>query len=518
MISINGIRLSPTDSESSLSSRAAKKLGIKEQDILSLTILKRSVDARRKSDVHYTYTLGIELANEGFFTSRGYERIEREPYAFPKCTSSVRPVIAGFGPAGMFAALVLAEAGLRPIVLERGDDADTRKSKVDSFWSGAPLDTESNVQFGEGGAGTFSDGKLNTGIRDKRIRFVLETFVRFGANERILGDAKPHIGTDVLINVVKNLRAHVISLGAEVRFRHKLTNISVKDGAVREFTVSCPTGNYTLSAPLILALGHSARDTFEYLLSAGIPLEPKPFAMGVRIEHSRETINASQYGSFSSVMPAADYKLTYNGNGRSVYSFCMCPGGNVVAAASEEGCTVTNGMSLAARDAENSNAAIIVAVRPDMFPDSSPLGGIYWQRDIERRAYALTGSYRAPAQTAGDFLGKGSYSPSVRPSYLPGVESADIRSILPRHIADGLSEALPAFARKISAFGDMGALLTAPETRTSSCVRILRNPKTLSSPISGIYPAGEGAGYAGGIMSAAVDGIKCAEALASQLR
>ena len=441
----------------------------------------------------------------------------------PKSPPSGRPVIVGFGPAGIFAALVLAEAGLKPIVLERGQDALTRQKKVQEFWGGGALDPQCNVQFGEGGAGTFSDGKLNTGTKNPRIRWVLEQFADAGAHAEILFDAKPHIGTDVLVTVVQNLRERIIHLGGDIRFGAQMTALSLTDGAVSGVTYMQNSETHTLPcSQLILAIGHSARDTYRQLLEQGIPMEPKPFSMGVRIEHPQLLIDRAQYGcsADSLNLPAADYKLNVKlPDGSSAYTFCMCPGGYVVAAASEEGRVVTNGMSNCARDGENANAAVLVTLHPEDFPDKSTLGGMYWQQEIEAAAYLAGGrNYRAPAQLVGDFL---SHRPStalgaVTPTYRPGVTLCDLHDVLPEQITAVLEQALPTLDQRLEGFASPDAVLTAPETRSSSPVRILRGDN-YQSAVTGLYPCGEGAGYAGGITSAAVDGMLCAEALIQSL-
>ena len=421
--------------------------------------------------------------------------------------------MVGFGPAGMFAALILAQAGLRPLVLERGEDAQTRHEKVSRFFATGQLDTRSNVQFGEGGAGTFSDGKLNTGVNNPRIGWILEQLVRFGAREDILFDAKPHVGTDVLLHVVQNLRQTLISLGAEVRFRSQVTDIRRENGGVTGLQVN--GGEWIDCNRVIFAVGHSARDTFRTLHQMGIPMEAKPFSMGVRIEHLQSSIDAAQYGRQNPVLPPADYKLVKHLEEETVYTFCMCPGGYVVAAASEEGRCVTNGMSYADREGENANAALLVTLNPRDFPSEDPLAGMYWQETIEERAFRVGGeNYCAPAQRVEDFLsGRPSSGPGkVQPTYHPGVTWCDLHSVLPEKITNALKKALPLLDGNLKGFADGDSVLTAPETRSSSPVRIVRGEDKQSVGLRGLFPAGEGAGYAGGIMSAAVDGILCAEA------
>ena len=522
MIRIRDLMLPPEHDQNALLYLAAQALHVRASDITALTIFRRSLDARKKPLLRWVYTVDVTLrSGEGKLLrqNRNSKISKAEPYYYsiPKKTSDKRPVVAGFGPAGMFAALVLARAGLRPIVLERGECAQERQKKVERFWRDGVLDPESNVQFGEGGAGTFSDGKLNTGTKNERGRWVLEQLVRFGAQEEILYDAKPHVGTDVLFNVVQNLRCQVCELGGEVRFGARLTAI-MKDGDAISGVEYVQNGE-TLRmdcSQVILAIGHSARDTFRYLHESGVPMEPKPFSMGVRIEHEQELIDRAQYGApRTGNIPPADYKLSVHlPDGSSAYTFCMCPGGHVVAAASQTGGVVTNGMSYAARDGINANAALLVTLKPEDFPYEGTLGGMLWQEEIERRAYEISGSYRAPAQTVGDFLGgKASERLScVEPTYRPGVVLCDLHDVLPEKLTKTLEQAIPALDGMLKGFGDPGALLTAPETRSSSPVRILRG-EDLQSPVRGLYPCGEGAGYAGGIMSAAVDGMLCAEAV-----
>ena len=520
MIRIREIGMPPEHNVHQLAFEAARLLKIPNSKILRCSIVRRSVDARKKPDVKIVYTVDVAVSgNEArILRSSGCKRAELAPtayYAPPKAASIPvqRPVIVGFGPAGMFAALVLARAGLKPLVLERGEDAAARHEKVAHFFATGQLDTESNVQFGEGGAGTFSDGKLNTGLNNPRIGWVLQQLVRFGAGEDILFDAKPHVGTDVLLTVVQNLRREVISLGGEVRFSTKVTELTRENGAVTG--VKTEAGEWIPSNHVLLAIGHSARDTFRMLLETGVPMEPKPFAMGVRIEHSQADIDRAQYGAVDPVLPPADYKVVRHQDAETVYSFCMCPGGYVVAAASQEGRVVTNGMSYASRDGENANAALLVTVNPRDFPGTSPLAGMYWQEELEARAFAAGGGgYRAPAQTVGDFLKKQpSTSPGrVLPTYRPGVTWCDLHTVLPEKITGALREAIPALEQNLPGFADSDAVLTAPETRSSSPVRILRG-EDRQSALRGLYPCGEGAGYAGGIMSAAIDGILTAEAI-----
>ena len=420
--------------------------------------------------------------------------------------------MVGFGPAGMFCALILAMAGLEPLVLERGEDARTRHEKVNRFFETGELDPGSNVQFGEGGAGTFSDGKLNTGVNNPRIGWILEQFVAAGAPETILYDAKPHVGTDLLLTVVQNIRKRIISLGGEVRFNAQVTDIQVNEGRIYGLEVN---GSQVIPCDsVILAIGHSARDTFSMLQRKSVPMEPKPFSMGVRIEHRQSLIDLAQYGTNDLPLGAADYKLVKHLDGETVYTFCMCPGGYVVAAASEEGGIVTNGMSFSGRAGENANAALLVTVNPRDFPYEGPLGGMLWQRELEQRAYGLSGTYRAPAQTVGDFLaGRASTGPgSVLPTYRPGVTWCDLHDVLPEKITKALAEGIVGMEACLKGFSDPNAVLTGPETRSSSPVRILRD-ESRSSAVRGLFPCGEGAGYAGGIMSAAIDGILCAESL-----
>ena len=524
MIRIREISLPPEHSVHQLPYEAARLLRISNSKVRKLSIVRRSVDARKKPDVKIIYTVDVAVeGNEAkILRQSGCKRAAIAPvsyYKVPKTDKvcAKRPIVVGFGPAGMFAALVLALAGQKPLVLERGEDAQSRHEKVQRFFETGVLDAKSNVQFGEGGAGTFSDGKLNTGVNNPRIGWVLEQMVKAGAGEDILFDAKPHVGTDVLLTVVQNIRQRIISLGGEVRFNTQVSRLCMEAGAVTGVVTA--DGEAIEADHVILAIGHSARDTFESLLEQGVPMEPKPFAMGVRIEHKQETVDLSQYGKVDPVLPPADYKLVRHLEDRTVYTFCMCPGGYVVAAASEEGRVVTNGMSYSDRAGENANAALLVSVNPEDLPGEGPLAGMYWQRAIEEKAFvAGGGNYCAPAQRVGDFLqGKPSAcAGAVKPTYRPGVTWCDLHGVLPEIITDALKKALPQLDGNLKGFADADAVLTAPETRSSSPVRINRD-ESRQSAVRGLYPTGEGAGYAGGIMSAALDGIMTAEAILESL-
>lgn len=517
MLLINNVKL-PLDTDfSDLKPVAARALHTDISNIKSAALYKKSVDARRKDDLHFCCSITICAKNESLLLkkSKNAQLFSPHRYVWKKAFSvpQIRPVVVGFGPAGMFAALTLARAGITPLVFERGQDADTRTDDVRRFFDGGKLNTESNIQFGEGGAGTFSDGKLNTGIKDYRCRAVLEELVRHGAPENILTDAKPHIGTDILVDVVKNIRAEIVSLGGEVRFGERLDDIILKNGKLTSIIVS---GREIPCKKLILATGHSARDVFSMLKSRNIQMIRKPFSVGVRIEHLQGDINRALYGENANnpALSAADYKLAVHlDNGRGVYTFCMCPGGEVINASSETGGLCVNGMSNSRRDGLNANSAVLVGINPEDLSGDDVLSGCAFQKQIEAAAFAAAGG-AVPVTTVGNFIfGKPFEITEVKPTIKPRFAYADFDRLFPEFVSNSLKKGILAFDRKISGFAKDSAVLTAPETRSSSPVRIVRGADGQSVTVIGLYPCGEGAGYAGGIMSAAADGMKTAEAV-----
>lgn len=521
-VRINNIKLSLDEDTKILKKKAAKLAGIGESDIKNFHILKEAVDARKKDRIVLLYHVEFDCPNEEKVVKRAsssnilYEpQREKQKIKYGSRPLDYRPVIVGSGPAGLFAGLIMAYNGYNPIILERGEQVEKRTETIKHFCSTGMLDTDSNVQFGEGGAGTFSDGKLTTRIKDPYISYVLEEFVKAGAPEEIIYSGKPHIGTDILKDVVRNIRNTIIRLGGEIRFRSKVTGIRTANGRIASLLVN---DEYEQPCSIaIMALGHSARDTYEMLLKSGVIFEQKPFAIGVRIEHTQKFIDESQYGDFAGHprLPAADYRLAYNDSKlrRPCYTFCMCPGGVVIPASSEENRLVTNGMSEYKRDKENANSALLVGVGPGDFGSSHPLAGVEFQRYYEGLAYkAGGGGYVAPVQLVGDFLNDriSTKLKGVVPSYERGWVFRSLKECLPPYVIEVMKEGLLSFDKKIKGFADEGAVLTGVETRSSSPVRMIRNENYESVGIQGIYPCGEGAGYAGGIMSAAVDGIRVA--------
>lgn len=532
MLRLTELKLPLDHNDDALKAAIIKRLDIPANDLINYTIFRRSVDARKSHAILFIYTLDIEAETEPdilerFRDDRNIKPAPDTTYHFvthaPAQGLPLRPVIIGMGPSGLFAALILAQSGFRPLILERGKAVRDRTKDTFDLWRKGILNPESNVQFGEGGAGTFSDGKLHTQIKDPKHygRKVLQELVKAGAPPEILYVSKPHIGTYRLVTIVEKMRATIQSLGGEIRFQSRVDDIEIKDGQV--CGVILASGERIAANHLIVAIGHSARDTFEMIHKRGIAMEAKPFSIGFRIEHPQSLIDHSRHGinADNPLLGAADYKLVHHAsNGRSVYSFCMCPGGVVVAAASEPGRVVTNGMSQYSRKERNANSGIVVGISPADYPDG-PLAGMEFQRFWESRAFELGGgNYQAPGQLVGDFLaGRPSTTlGSVKPSYTPGIHLCDLSTAMPDYAIDAIREALPAFAKKIKDFDLADAVLTGVETRTSSPVRIIRGDLDLQSiNTRGLYPTGEGAGYAGGILSSAVDGIKVAEAAAVSL-
>jgi uncharacterized protein len=528
MLRLTEIKLPLNHDENAIKIAILEKLKIKPEQLHSVNVFKRGFDARKKTDIQLIYTLDIEVDNEAALLQQfakdqhvkpapdtRYQFVARAPANLPE-----RPVVIGLGPCGLFAGLLLAQMGFNPIILERGKEVRERTKDTFGFWRGKALNPESNVQYGEGGAGTFSDGKLYSQVKDPKHygRKVMSEFVEAGAPDEIMYVSKPHIGTFKLVAMVEKMRARIIELGGEIRFSCRVDDIHIDQGHITGLTLS--TGERLHSRHVVLAVGHSARDTFQMLYDRGVYIEAKPFSIGFRIEHEQSMIDECRFGpnAGNPILGAADYKLVHHcSNGRSVYSFCMCPGGTVVAAASEEGRVVTNGMSQYSRHERNANSAIVVGIDPERDYPGHPLAGIALQRQLEAQAFAIGGeNYHAPAQLIGDFLA-GTPSAAlgeVKPSYTPGITLTDLSQVLPDFAIAAIREAIPAFDRQINGFAKKDGLLTGVETRTSSPICIKRGTDMQSINIKGLYPAGEGAGYAGGILSAGIDGIKVAEALA----
>lgn len=536
MLRLTDIQLPLNHAEADLGSAILKRLKIEASDLTSFSIFKRSYDARKKTAIVLIYTVDAEVNNEAAILAttkdiQGQSKISITPdtsykfVAHAKEGNYPRPVVVGFGPCGLFAALILAQMGFKPIVLERGKAVRERTKDTWGLWRKRELQPESNVQFGEGGAGTFSDGKLYSQVKDPKHygRKVLTEFVKAGAPEEIMYVSKPHIGTFRLVKMIEEMRANIIALGGEIRFQQKVTDFDVQDGVLRGLTVN---DTERLEADhVVLAIGHSARDTFQLVYDKGIYVEAKPFSVGFRIEHPQSIIDQARFGpnAGNKILGAADYKLVHHAkNNRSVYSFCMCPGGTVVAATSEPGRVVTNGMSQYSRNERNANSAIVVGISPEIDYPGHPLAGIAFQRELESKAYELGGAnYNAPGQLVGDFLANRASTElgDVAPSYKPGITLCNLAEALPAFAIEAIREAIPEFDKQIKGFSLKDAILTGVETRTSSPIRIKRNDDDLQSiNTKGLFPAGEGAGYAGGILSAAIDGIKIAEALALQLQ
>ena len=532
MLRLTDIKLPLNHDEQALEKAVLATLGIDAEQLNTINVFKRGYDARNNKDIQLIYTLDVDVSNEGSLLEKFKKQTHVRPtpdmqYKFVATAPenlTERPVVVGLGPCGLFAALILAQMGFKPIVLERGKAVRERTKDTFGFWRKQPLNPESNVQFGEGGAGTFSDGKLYSQVKDRKHygRKVLHEFVAAGAPAEIEYVSKPHIGTFKLVNMVEKMRAQIIELGGEIRFSTKVEKLDLEatDNGNQIKGLHLSNGDYLASRFVVLAIGHSARDTFTALHEQGVYIEPKPFSIGFRIEHEQSMIDACRFGDNAGnpILGAADYKLVHHcKNGRSVYSFCMCPGGTVVAAASEPGRVVTKGMSQYSRHERNANSAIVVGITPEKDYPDHPLAGIELQRRLEEAAYRAGGeNYNAPAQLIGDFLaGKPSQElGEVTPSYTPGITLTDLSKVVPEFVTEAIREAIPALDRQIKGFAKADGMLTGVETRTSSPICIKRTGDYESVNVSGLYPAGEGAGYAGGILSAGIDGIRVAEAVA----
>lgn len=516
---INNIKIYKDLDLETLIKYVCKKYHIIYEDILDCHIIKKSIDARDKNNIHYLYNIALNLKNEKKYSKLDEYKEFKLPNINISSNNSLKPIIIGAGPSGLFAALTFIKNGINPIIIEQGKKVEDRKKDVDLFIKTGKLNINSNIQFGEGGAGTFSDGKLTSGINNPLCNIVLQDFHKFGAPKQILYLSKPHIGTDNLIKIISNIRSYIIENGGQFLFNSKLTDLHIKNNKIQSITYVNDNKEYNISASnLILAIGHSSRDTFYKIYNKGLHMESKNFSVGVRIEHLQKNINLSQYGNKTTLkLPPAEYKLVYHdkSTNRSCYSFCMCPGGTVMASSSDENTVVTNGMSVFKRNGTNANSAILVNVTPNDFSSSNPLAGIDFQKQLEEKAFIAGGkNYYAPIQKVGDYINNTlSYNfGSVLPTYLPGTTFYNLNEILPNFVNITMKKALLYFDKQIHGFANPDALLTGLETRSSSPVKIVRG-ENLMSNIEGIYPCGEGAGYAGGIMSAAVDGIKCALAI-----
>lgn len=514
MIRIKDIKIREDLLEEKVLEKALQKNRLQKEDVKKWYIYKKSIDARKKEDIFYNYTIDIELKDKN--KEKRFEKIEeyKMPEIKVKRTSKIQPVIIGAGPAGLFFALIFVENGIKPILIERGKKVEDRVKDIEEFINNRKFNSKSNIQFGEGGAGTFSDGKLNTGNSSIYSRKVLEEFVKFGAPKEIMYVAKPHLGTDNLVKIIKNIREYILQQGGQMFFEEEVIDFEIEKGQIKSVITDQKRKIKTDS--VILAIGHSARDTFKKLNELGVKIAPKNFAVGVRIEHLQKDINIAQYGNKTKLrLGSADYKLVYHAsNGRTCYTFCMCPGGKVMASNSEESSIVTNGMSNFARDGENANSALLVNISIEDFYKESPLDGMYFQEELEKKAFELGGkNYNAPIQRVEDFLENKTTTNlgKIKPTYMPGVTFANLNEILPEFVSNTLKEGLTELDQKLHGFAEHDAIMTGVETRSSSPVQITRDKETMNSiNVQGLYPCGEGAGYAGGIMTAAIDGIKCA--------